>query len=96
MKFENVSCSQCGGEFGPGDAGFSHCSDHRSVKRGVNVYYDRSIRLWVATWNDGIGQLGDAQYAHDRDDAVYRLGAQMGAQSHKFSRPLGEYFKGEL
>ena len=29
--FENVSCSQCGREFGPGEHGFSHCADHSSV-----------------------------------------------------------------
>lgn len=28
MKFISVYCSQCGGMFGPGDAGFSHCKDH--------------------------------------------------------------------
>lgn len=27
-RFDDVSCSQCGRSFGPGDAGFSHCSDH--------------------------------------------------------------------
>ncbi|MEE9159967.1 MAG: hypothetical protein V3U60_16480 [Gammaproteobacteria bacterium] len=27
-KFEQTSCSQCGGEFGPGDSGYSHCQDH--------------------------------------------------------------------
>jgi hypothetical protein len=27
-RFSNVSCSQCGQEFGPGDHGYSHCSDH--------------------------------------------------------------------
>lgn len=27
-RFENVSCSQCGGSFGPGDSGYSHCSQH--------------------------------------------------------------------
>ncbi len=26
--FRRTYCSQCGGEFGPSDAGFSHCSDH--------------------------------------------------------------------
>lgn len=29
-KFDNVSCSQCGQEFGPGNHGFSHCEHHRS------------------------------------------------------------------
>jgi hypothetical protein len=27
-RFPNVSCSQCGNDFGPGDSGFSHCHDH--------------------------------------------------------------------
>jgi len=26
--FENVSCSQCGKSFGPGDHGYSHCEAH--------------------------------------------------------------------
>ena len=29
MKFQNTFCSQCGEEFGPGDHGYSHCSNHR-------------------------------------------------------------------
>lgn len=28
-KFENVSCSQCGQEFGPGNHGFSSCTSHK-------------------------------------------------------------------
>lgn len=28
MEFANVSCSQCGQEFGAGDAGYSRCADH--------------------------------------------------------------------
>ncbi len=27
-RFAVTYCSQCGGEFGPGHSGFSHCSDH--------------------------------------------------------------------
>jgi hypothetical protein len=27
-RFANTSCSQCGGEFGPGDHGYSHCENH--------------------------------------------------------------------
>ncbi len=27
-RFDDVTCSQCGQSFGPGDHGFSHCSDH--------------------------------------------------------------------
>jgi hypothetical protein len=32
-KFENVSCSHCGNEFGPGDHGFSHCEHHAGLRR---------------------------------------------------------------
>ena len=28
-RFANVSCSQCGQDFGPGNEGFSHCDQHR-------------------------------------------------------------------
>ncbi|MBO4228037.1 hypothetical protein [Bradyrhizobium neotropicale] len=31
-KFDDVSCSQCGGSFGPGDHGFSHCENHTPFK----------------------------------------------------------------
>jgi len=27
-KFPATYCSQCGGEFGPGESGYSHCHDH--------------------------------------------------------------------
>jgi hypothetical protein len=28
VLFENVWCSQCGNDFGEGEHGYSHCSDH--------------------------------------------------------------------
>ena len=28
-RYATTACSQCGGEFGPGAAGFSHCADHQ-------------------------------------------------------------------
>lgn len=28
-RFENVFCSQCGCDFGPGNSGFSHCDNHK-------------------------------------------------------------------
>ena len=31
MKYKNVSCSQCGNNFGPGNEGFSHCDDHAQL-----------------------------------------------------------------
>lgn len=30
--FPNVSCSQCGRDFGPGEHGFSHCKSHSKLQ----------------------------------------------------------------
>jgi hypothetical protein len=30
-RFNKTFCSSCGGEFGPGDSGFSHCDQHASL-----------------------------------------------------------------
>ncbi len=30
-KFNETSCSQCGAIFGPGDHGYSHCSNHKGM-----------------------------------------------------------------
>jgi hypothetical protein len=35
-RFAEVSCSQCGKNFGPGDHGFSHCKDHEG-KSGIRA-----------------------------------------------------------
>lgn len=32
-RFDRVSCSHCGAEFGPGDSGFSHCDTHAHLIR---------------------------------------------------------------
>ncbi len=62
MKYQNVSCSQCGCEFGPGDAGFSHCADHARRINVEFVYPPIPVRVfdWCATFegyepNDPIG-----------------------------------------
>lgn len=33
FKFMKTFCSHCGGEFGPGNHGFSRCEDHRTLRR---------------------------------------------------------------
>ena len=32
-KYQETFCSQCGGEFGPGNEGFSHCENHKHLPR---------------------------------------------------------------
>lgn len=36
-QFNKTYCSQCGGEFGPGNSGFSHCDQHVEKIRFDNV-----------------------------------------------------------
>ena len=31
-RFAETFCSACGGSFGPGDSGYSHCSNHAGMK----------------------------------------------------------------
>lgn len=52
-RFEEVTCSQCGGAFGPGDNGFSHCEDHRGHlhrKHGSEgTLYSPNGAVWFST-----------------------------------------------
>lgn len=50
--YANVQCSQCGGEFGPGPSGFSHCQSHRDKLIGWELdfigYFDRRDSALIA------------------------------------------------
>jgi hypothetical protein len=37
MKFQKTYCSQCGGEFGAGEEGFSSCADHTKGNRMIDA-----------------------------------------------------------
>lgn len=36
-RFTKTYCSQCGGEFGPGDHGYSHCQNHQIMNEQFMV-----------------------------------------------------------
>lgn len=41
-RFERTYCAQCGAEFGPGEHGYSHCSDHvRDAREQVRRLLER-------------------------------------------------------
>jgi hypothetical protein len=66
MKFQNTFCSQCGEEFGPGDHGYSHCSNHRlpsfttttSERELMNneiettIKTEDGVKISVCKWDD--------------------------------------------
>lgn len=41
--FITTYCSQCGGEFGPGDQGYSHCVDHAQPGDTLDMAYINSL-----------------------------------------------------
>lgn len=47
-RFANVSCSQCGQDFGPGNHGFSHCANHRAPVPPVPM--DAPVRAPLRCW----------------------------------------------
>ena len=36
-RFNNISCSQCGHDFGPGNFGYSHCDDHTGWSYNLGI-----------------------------------------------------------
>lgn len=55
-KFEKTYCSECGCEFGPGDSGYSHCSDH--APEGIVKHTEGPWELENETllvWSYGFG-----------------------------------------
>lgn len=45
LRFQKTYCSQCGGEFGPGDHGYSHCEDHSQPGDTLDMAYINSLPL---------------------------------------------------
>jgi hypothetical protein len=48
MKYDNVSCSQCGRSFGPGDHGFSHCEDHPGYVQDMKYWQEQLLKIAVS------------------------------------------------
>ena len=66
-KLDQTFCSQCGATFGPGDSGYSRCSDHRntdSVKpTGRAARYPEEFG-WLVEMND----CGPLYYSYEATD----------------------------
>lgn len=50
-RFDKTFCSQCGGEFGPGDGGFSHCDQHAGK---FDIDDTRNQVRLSDQWNPGV------------------------------------------
>ena len=58
----------------------------------LDVYYDKSRKLWVATWSDNLGQLGDAVYSPTKTSVIFNLAVELGRNPERFTRPMSTYF----
>jgi hypothetical protein len=59
----------------------------------IEVFIDKEIGLWIARLVDDVGVLGTQVVTSDRDQAVYRLGVEMGRHPEQFVRPLAQVLR---
>jgi hypothetical protein len=64
-KFAKTFCSQCGGEFGPGDAGYSHCDQHDLKTMARLIFEGGSIGVRI----NGYPNNGDGEFLFDEEEA---------------------------
>jgi len=71
-KFNETFCSQCGKSFGPGDGGYSHCSDHRAATRAKRLAGTRVQSAVIHDPYDTCAHCGSFHYTHNNPDGVAR------------------------
>ena len=84
-RFAETYCSQCGAAFGPGDSGFSHCSQHRSprdkIHRAIEVVArsmfesdtlepEREPNLWIEYIPDAKKHIASFLAATEKPSAL--------------------------
>lgn len=85
-RYPNIYCSQCGRSFGPGNFGYSHCSDHavitlkelnfEPIKRALDPGICRFAEQLVIGSGNG-PQNNDAAFADWRDAQAQDLAEQI-------------------
>lgn len=70
--FAETFCSQCGGAFGPGDSGYSHCDQHRRPRNtmGTTTHKVRA-EYPLAGSDDGIEVDIEFTYRRGRPAVMY-------------------------
>jgi hypothetical protein len=56
----------------------------------IEVFLEKEFGLWVARLVDDVGILGTQVVTSDRDQAIYRLGIEIGRNPERFARPLNQ------
>jgi hypothetical protein len=79
MRFQKTYCSQCGGEFGPGDNGYSHCEDHAETK----LVLEKMKRRIDARLNDYLCEMKP-----DYDDSITGFNEAWDIVRKAFDEPI--------
>jgi hypothetical protein len=53
-KFDKTYCSQCGGEFGPGDSGYSHCDQHITEQTQGSDLYSPTVKSVMRKFDEAL------------------------------------------
>ncbi len=83
-RFNQVSCSQCGQTFGPGDHGYSSCQDHRGPV-DIHIVLDRDGNVreqdGKQSFDAVVSDIIDGQY--DNADKVIRIATRRAGWHHQ-------------
>lgn len=77
-RFLNVSCSQCGRDFGPGNFGFSHCDDHTGWSYNLGIitaanFIDAKADAYDRNHGKTDPETGEREYPGDGLDYISEL-----------------------
>lgn len=69
-RFQKTYCSSCGGEFGPGDHGHSHCEDHSASDKVSDAMVDADLPpSWCLENAKNLQRFAAALISADSKDA---------------------------
>lgn len=88
-RFPKTFCSQCGGEFGPGDSGFSHCQDHAHLGSGKKIRDHIFEERPESTATDAPMSLPEAE------GRAYHIQSHHFAPESKMVCPIPEFLRRE-
>ena len=70
-RFAVTHCSQCGGSFGPGDHGYSHCTSHPGYARDRLMQAAPALLSALQQCVGALEELGETEATCDPLSAAY-------------------------
>jgi len=82
-KFPETSCSQCGGSFGPGNHGFSHCSQHEYAAATTPAL--KTIRLRAIKLHEQMRDADLTLSAFNAERSINKIDAELARRGEYLS-----------